>query len=71
MVGPADQRAGGPGRGGGPWEEASGRRAEDVPYRDAVAALNQPGDMAGFAPVMPECCHEPSPAMSGTRPPHV
>jgi aminoglycoside phosphotransferase (APT) family kinase protein len=34
------------------WEGASGRPADDLPYWDAVAALNQPGDMATFAPVM-------------------
>jgi aminoglycoside phosphotransferase (APT) family kinase protein len=34
------------------WEEAAGRRAEDLAYWDAVAALNQPGDMAVFAPVI-------------------
>jgi aminoglycoside phosphotransferase (APT) family kinase protein len=34
------------------WEDASGRPAGDLPYWDAVAALNQPGDMAVFAPVM-------------------
>lgn len=34
------------------WEERSGREAEDLAYWDAVAALNQPGDMAGFAPVI-------------------
>lgn len=34
------------------WEDAGGRAADDLPYWDAVAALNQPGDMAAFAPVM-------------------
>ncbi|MEO3756283.1 aminoglycoside phosphotransferase family protein [Streptomyces sp. B6B3] len=34
------------------WERATGERAEDLAYWDAVAALNQPGDMAVFAPVM-------------------
>jgi aminoglycoside phosphotransferase (APT) family kinase protein len=34
------------------WEDASGRAADDLPYWDVVAALNQPGDMAAFAPVM-------------------
>lgn len=34
------------------WQEAAGRPAEDLAYWDAVAALNQPGDMAVFAPVI-------------------
>lgn len=34
------------------WEDTRGRPADDVPYWDAVAALNQPGDLATFAPVM-------------------
>jgi aminoglycoside phosphotransferase (APT) family kinase protein len=34
------------------WQDAAGRSADDLPYWDAVAALNQPGDMAAFAPVM-------------------
>jgi len=34
------------------WEEASGEPAENLAYWDAVAALNQPGDMAVFAPVI-------------------
>lgn len=34
------------------WEEASGGPAEHLAYWDAVAALNQPGDMAVFAPVI-------------------
>lgn len=34
------------------WEEAAGEQARDLAYWDAVAALNQPGDMALFAPVI-------------------
>jgi aminoglycoside phosphotransferase (APT) family kinase protein len=34
------------------WEEASGEPAENLAYWDAVAALNQPGDMAVFTPVI-------------------
>jgi aminoglycoside phosphotransferase (APT) family kinase protein len=34
------------------WEQASGERAENLAYWDAVAALNQPGDMALFTPVI-------------------
>lgn len=34
------------------WEEAAGERAENLAYWDAVAAVNQPGDMAMFAPVI-------------------
>lgn len=34
------------------WQDATGRLADALPYWDAVAALNQPGDLAVFAPVM-------------------
>jgi aminoglycoside phosphotransferase (APT) family kinase protein len=34
------------------WEERAGRSAEALAYWDAVAALNQPGDMAAFAPAI-------------------
>lgn len=34
------------------WEERSGGEAADLAYWDAVAALNMPGDMAGFMPVI-------------------
>jgi aminoglycoside phosphotransferase (APT) family kinase protein len=34
------------------WEERAGRPAEALAYWDVVAALNQPGDMAEFAPVI-------------------
>ena len=34
------------------WQQATGVPAEALPYWDAVAALNMPGDMAVFAPVI-------------------
>lgn len=34
------------------WLRASGRQADALPYWDAVAALNMPGDMAVFEPVI-------------------
>jgi aminoglycoside phosphotransferase (APT) family kinase protein len=34
------------------WEAHAGTAADDVPYWDLIAAVNQPGDMNGFAPVI-------------------
>lgn len=34
------------------WQDATGQTVDDLAYWDAVAALNQPGDMSGFAPVI-------------------
>jgi len=34
------------------WEDTTGTAAADLAYWDVVTALNQPGDMAGFAPAI-------------------
>ncbi|MBW3589112.1 MAG: aminoglycoside phosphotransferase family protein [Actinobacteria bacterium] len=34
------------------WEEASGRRAENIPYWDVVTCLNTSADMSGFLPTI-------------------
>lgn len=50
------------------WEERAGRSAEALAYWDAVAALNQPGDMAEFAPVMhDQGRHDLTPAVLNQR----